>query len=116
MGCNILLSLVPESARIRIVTSGVAVKPDIVRAEYAKLRPLAELPPDLRGWTLDVFNAIQKFRGKAFGREELKSIEPGLASLYPNNRHVRDKIRQQLQVLRDHGLVRFLAPGRYRLV
>ncbi|MGH9796132.1 MAG: hypothetical protein ACRD5G_15295 [Candidatus Acidiferrales bacterium] len=28
---------------------------------------------------------------------------------------VCDKIRQQLQVLRDRGLLRFLAPVRYRL-
>jgi type II restriction enzyme len=38
-----------------------------------------------------------------------------LAKLHPNNTHVRDKIRQQLQVLRDLGLLEFLAPGSYRL-
>jgi len=38
-----------------------------------------------------------------------------LAKLHPNNAHVRDKIRQQLQVLRDLGLLEFLAPGPYRL-
>lgn len=115
VGCNILLNLVPYSARISIVSNGVAVKPDIVRAEYARLRPLAELPPELRGWTLDVFNAIQQFRGNDFGSEELRSVELALSRMHPNNRHVREKIRQQLQVLRDRGLLRFLAPGRYRL-
>ena len=35
-------------------------------------------------------------------------------ALHPDNRHVRDKIRQQLQVLRDLGLVEFLGRGRYR--
>ena len=38
-----------------------------------------------------------------------------LAKLHPNNRHVRDKIRQQLQVLRDLGLLQFLGGGSYRL-
>lgn len=38
-----------------------------------------------------------------------------LAKLHPNNRHVRDKIRQQLQVLRDLGLLEFLGGGSYRL-
>jgi hypothetical protein len=39
-----------------------------------------------------------------------------LAKLYPNNAHVRDKIRQQLQVLRDDcGLLEFTTPGNYRL-
>jgi type II restriction enzyme len=39
-----------------------------------------------------------------------------LAKLHPNNRHVRDKIRQQLQVLRDLGLLEFLGDGNYRLI
>ena len=30
------------------------------------------------------------------------------------NRHERDKIRQQLEVLRDLGLVEFLGGGKYR--
>ncbi|MBI5242579.1 MAG: hypothetical protein HY922_02705 [Elusimicrobia bacterium] len=38
-----------------------------------------------------------------------------LSELHPNNRHVRPKIRQQLQVLRDLGFVAFLGRGRYRL-
>jgi type II restriction enzyme len=38
-----------------------------------------------------------------------------LAKLHPNNAHVRDKIRQQLQVLRDLGLLTFLGSGSYRL-
>jgi hypothetical protein len=29
--------------------------------------------------------------------------------------HIRDKIRQQLQLLRDLGLLEFLGPGSYRL-
>ena len=37
-----------------------------------------------------------------------------LARLHPANRHVEPKIRQQLQVLRDMGLVEFLGRGRYR--
>lgn len=32
----------------------------------------------------------------------------------PANRHVRDKIRQQLQVLRDLGLLEFLGAGSYK--
>jgi type II restriction enzyme len=38
-----------------------------------------------------------------------------LGKLHPNNAHVRDKIRQQLQVLRDLGLLTFLGSGSYRL-
>jgi hypothetical protein len=34
---------------------------------------------------------------------------------YPKNWHVRDKIRQQLQVFRDKGFLEFLGSGTYRL-
>ena len=43
-------------------------------------------------------------------------FEARLGALYPGNNNVRAKIRQQLQVLRDAGLVAFLGGGRYRLV
>jgi type II restriction enzyme len=39
-----------------------------------------------------------------------------LAKLHPHNAHVRDKIRQQLQVLRDLGLLEFLGGGSYYLL
>ncbi|MGD0253732.1 MAG: hypothetical protein ABSC01_13675 [Verrucomicrobiota bacterium] len=38
-----------------------------------------------------------------------------LERLHPDNRHVRDKIRQQLQVLRDLGLLLHIERGVWRL-
>lgn len=37
-------------------------------------------------------------------------------NLHPGNRHVRDKIRQQLLLLRDLGLLKFLDAGSYLLL
>jgi type II restriction enzyme len=34
-----------------------------------------------------------------------------LAKLYPQNHHIRDKIRQQLQVLRDRDLLKQVERG-----
>ncbi len=39
-----------------------------------------------------------------------------LAEQYPNNNNVKAKIRQQLQVLRDAGILTFLSPGHYEIV
>ena len=33
---------------------------------------------------------------------------------HPENKHVKDKIRQQLQVLRDKGMIEFVSRGHYR--
>jgi type II restriction enzyme len=38
-----------------------------------------------------------------------------LEQLHPDNRHVRDKIRQQLQVLRDLGFLLHVERGVWRL-
>ena len=40
--------------------------------------------------------------------------EPVAARRYPRNRHVPDKLRQQLQLLRAIGLVEFVKPGHYK--
>ncbi len=50
-----------------------------------------------------------------FDIEQIYAFERKLSALYPNNRNVRPKIRQQLQVLRDNGYIEFLARGQYRL-
>jgi len=33
---------------------------------------------------------------------------------YPNNNFIKDKIRQQLQLLRDKGILEFTSRGNYR--
>ncbi len=40
-----------------------------------------------------------------------KTLTTHLENLHPGNRHIRDKIRQQLQILRDAGLLLHLQPG-----
>ena len=50
-----------------------------------------------------------------FSLAEVYAHADALARLHPANRHVHDKIRQQLQVLRDLALVEFLGRGVYRL-
>lgn len=115
VGCNILLHSIPPDARIKIITDGRPVAPAAVRAQYARIRPLAELDGKQRGWTLDVLNAVRSLGKTEFDLAELYKSEGKLAKLHPANRHVREKIRQQLQVLRDLGLLEFLGDGEYRL-
>jgi len=46
-------------------------------------------------------------------KRDIYAFAAQLQKLHPDNRHVPDKIRQQLQVLRDLGFVEFLGGGRY---
>jgi type II restriction enzyme len=116
VGCNFLLDRIPSEARIPMVQDGRLVSPARVRKAYKKLRPLEKLNVQKRGWTLNVLQVVKKLNKKEFTLPEVYDHEDTLAELHPNNAHIRDKIRQQLQLLRDLGLLTFLGDGSYRLV
>lgn len=115
VGCNILLDAIPADARIPIISAGKYNSRRDVRAQYARIQPLERLKPEQRGWTLDVLNIVRSLGKPAFSLNEVYEREAELARLHPKNRHVRDKIRQQLQELRDLKLLEFLGRGEYRL-
>lgn len=115
VGCNILLDSIPEDGKIRLIRNGRALAKEKIRAEYRRVQPLSQLRPDLRGWALDVLSTIRALDKRRFTLSELYAHEPILQAAHPSNRNVRPKIRQQLQVLRDLGLVTFEAPGHYSL-
>ena len=68
---------------------------------------------DARGWILDILNCVNKIEDKVFTLEQMYSFVDVLALKHPENHHIKDKIRQQLQVLRDNGIIEFLGRGRY---
>ena len=79
------------------------------------MRPLEKLAVEKRGWTLDVLNVIRSVGTNEFSLADIYAHSDVLARLHPKNAHVRDKIRQQLQVLRNLGLIEFLGGGSYRM-
>ncbi|MFZ0910452.1 MAG: DpnI domain-containing protein [Candidatus Acidiferrales bacterium] len=115
VGCNIVLTNIPDVARVPIMVNGVAERPADVRRRFRRVLPLAELNVEERGWTLDVLTAVRSLGRTKFVLDDVYAKERELARLHPDNRHVRDKIRQQLQVLRNKGLLEFLGRGNYRL-
>ena len=115
IGCNILLNKIPPDARIAIVESGAPRAPSEVRQAYKRLRPLENLKVETRGWTLDVLNVVRSLDKKEFALADVYAHADKLSKLHPQNAHIPDKIRQQLQVLRDLKLLEFLTPGSYRL-
>jgi len=60
-----------------------------------------------------VLNIVRGFGAEEFTNEQVYAFERELEALHPGNRHVRDKIRQQLQVLRDIGLLEHTGKGRW---
>lgn len=69
----------------------------------------------LGGWTGLVLEGVFEQKGNVSSLDELFiTCNPLAAVRYPENRHVREKLRQQLQRLRDLGLVELLGGGTYR--
>lgn len=116
VGCNILLGQIPPDGKIPMISAGVPVRKRFVREEFSRVKQLAEIPPSLRGWALDVLRAVRQLGKPEFTLQEMYAFEPQLKALHPSNQNVRPKIRQQLQVLRDFGLLRFGAKGNYQVV
>jgi type II restriction enzyme len=116
VGCNILLDFVPPQGRILMIDSGRINPKAAVRERFQAIRPLEEISAKKRGWTLDVFNALRSLNRSEFTIDDAYSFEKTLARLHPDNLHVKDKIRQQLQILRDMGYLRFAGYGHYSWV
>src|SRR5262249_7507090 len=114
-GCNIRVEGVPHSGRIYMVRNGIAEASESVLAPWRQTLFLRDRDLGAKGWLVSVMRCIDKLRRRRFSLADIYSFEADLTTIYPTNRNVRPKIRQQLQVLRDMGYLRFLGRGTYQL-
>ncbi len=115
-GCNILLRSIPEAGKIYFVRDCNIESKDRVISVWRKTLFLREAHGlESRGWTLAIMRCIDHLAKKEFFLEDIYAFEEELRGVYPNNKHIKDKIRQQLQVLRDKGYLEFVGRGKYRL-
>ena len=111
-----ILAKVPKEKRIKFEKSEKDLFP---AAEYEPQDDLYDggvktIVNTLSGWRLDTFNVVSKIPANIFKLEQVYAYKQHLQELHPENRNIEAKIRQQLQELRDLGLVEFLGAGVYR--
>ncbi|MFA6552107.1 MAG: DpnI domain-containing protein [Candidatus Paceibacterota bacterium] len=114
IGCNILLQRIPQTGKIFFVKNRQIESNDKVVAEWQKtlfLREEKEI--SAKGWLLDVMNCVEKLGNREFSLDEVYAFEQVLNKKHPENKHIKDKIRQQLQILRDKGYLKFISKGVY---
>ena len=116
VGCNILISEIASDGKIRMVSQGTPLPPDTVRMRYNLVRPLSQIATNTRGWMLDVLRVVRKMGKTRFSLADVYAFERVLSDIYPKNKNVRPKIRQQLQLLRDLGYISFEGQGQYLLL
>ncbi len=113
VGCNIDLRQVPESGKVFLVKNEKVISRDKVTQQFKQTLFLRQQSIDSRGWTLDVWQCIDKLDNK-FSLKQVYAFADELQLKHPDNNHIPDKIRQQLQVLRDKGIIEFLGRGYYQ--
>jgi len=116
IGCNIVLDYVPLEGPIQVIHSGNIISRSSVRRNFRNVQPLADFSVKKRGWTLDVLTALRSLSKPEFTIADAYSFERILSRQHPDNRHIRPKIRQQLQILRDLGYLEFVRRGYYRWI
>ncbi len=114
-GCNILLDKVPEAGRIFIIRNKTLIpRKEVFGAWQQTLFLREERVKPLKGWILLTMQCIDRLTKPEFKLDEMYGFENDLKKEYPNNRHIKDKIRQQLQYLRNIGYLEFVGRGKYR--
>jgi len=56
---------------------------------------------ETKGWLLDIINCVESLHKSEFFLDEIYAFSEKLKTLHPENNFIQDKIRQQLQILRD---------------
>jgi hypothetical protein len=107
-----ILSKVPKEKKVRFEKTEKEIFPEPENDLYDA--GVETITRTLSGWKLDVFNVVSKIRQNIFDLRTAYEFENELRKLHPENQNIEPKIRQQLQELRDLGLIEFISPGLYR--
>lgn len=117
VGCNIVIKDIPQTGKIFYIKNRKIEPKEVILDSWNKTLFLREeTKVESKGWILDIMKCIDKIGKQEFKLEEVYRFEKELEIKYPNNKHIKDKIRQQLQFLRDKNYLTFVSSGKYKLI
>lgn len=116
IGCNIDVSNVAEAGKVFLVKNAQIIDKKVVENAFNQTMFLREKSNDSKGWILDILRCIDAVKKNSFTLDEIYQFENKLKLKYPDNNFIKDKIRQQLQVLRDRGVIEFIGRGKYKKI
>lgn len=116
IGCNIVISNIPEIGKIFYVQNGIAKSKNEVLDRWSKTEFVKGAHNiEAKGWLLDVLVCVEKIKKTEFSLEDVYAFEAYLKAKHLLNNNVKAKIRQQLQFLRDKDVIEFVGRGQYRM-
>lgn len=114
VGCNILFGEIPEQGKIAVIqNSSVLNRQDVIH-NYSRVKQLQTKSLESRSWLLDVLGCVNDISKNEFSLSDVYAYVELLRKKHVNNNNVEAKIRQQLQFLRNKGIIAFLGRGKYR--
>ena len=114
VGCNIMFDEIPSQGRIAIIQDHTLLEKESVLRNVSRAENFVTTNIEARGWLFHILNYVNRMPQDTFSLTDMYRFEDQLQALYPNNHNIRAKIRQQLQNLRDKGVVTFLGNGIYQ--
>ncbi len=101
---------------IEIAQKNLEIDLKIIEKEknYLNFISTHSITNSLKGWKKEIFIILNQNNNQFFDLEEVYFYENYLKQIYPENKFIKDKIRQTLQYLRNIGLIEFVADGKYK--
>ena len=116
-GCNIKVDLISDEGKILAVQDKSVISKSEVRKRVANtsfIRNIKDI--DSRGWTNDILLVLSQIKQDVFQLKDVYAYADFLKNLHPDNNTIEARIRRQLQILRDNGIIEFLDRGVYRKI
>lgn len=117
VGCNILLRDVPVLGRIYYLTDDQEYSTEEVAGVWNRTAFISAADiKESRGWGIDILHCLDRINSANFTVKDVYRFSPELSKLHLNNNNVDAKIRQQLQILRDKGILKVVSRGVYQKI
>ena len=113
--CSINLVPLPESGKIFLIDNSRIIEPEIVLKKWQSNLFLRNQNTERKGWLLAIMKCIDQLP-EEFTLSQMYEFENKLSIQFPQNNHIKDKIRQQLQILRDQNMIEFIGRGLYKKI
>lgn len=116
VGCNIEVANIPIPCQVFFIKQGTVVPKERVMKKWNSVFSYKPQTIESKGWYFDILQCLDRIPNEVFLLDEMYAFEHELKQVHPENNRIRAKIRQQLQDLRDNGVIEFLSRGKYKKI
>ena len=111
-GYNLLFESIPSYGKLYLVKDSKVESKEQILEKSHKILNLYDLDSKKVRWKIEILKILDSV-DSIFTLQQIYEKEIELQKLFPYNNHIRDKIRQQLQFIRDDGVIVFHGNGKY---